>query len=143
MPIPSGRCWSLRQSTEAELSGSALSDPVVNVELTTVELGGTYLWSGEKVTPYLVATMGATHIETDSVGNDSDTVFSGSIGLGLKLFPGSRVGLRIEARAHGMVIRENTELFCQTGPAVNACAIRLDGELLTQIQAFAGFSFRF
>ncbi len=132
-----------RHNTEAELTNGTLADPIVDVEMTSLELGGTYLWEGEKVVPYLAATLGGTHIRTDSVGSDSETLVSGSIGLGLKILPQSRMGLRLEARAHGVLIRDNTRLFCQTGPAVNACAIEVQGELLTQIQAFAGFSFRF
>ena len=37
-----------RQQTEFELSDPALADPVVDVELYTLQLGGVYLWEGDE-----------------------------------------------------------------------------------------------
>jgi hypothetical protein len=40
-------------------------------------------------------------------------------------------------------MNSNTDLFCQTGPDINVCAIRIDGSIMGQVAAFAGVVFRF
>ena len=134
-----------QQQTEVELSDPMIADPIVDVELYTLQLGGTYLWEGDAVRPYLVMTLGGTHIKSNPVnGNgDSDTFFSGSIGVGFKMQPTRRLGLRLEARAHGVLMRDSTKLFCQTGPDANVCAVEIDGSMLGQLETFAGIVFRF
>ena len=93
--------------------------------------------------PYLAATLGATHARVSSSGSESDTFWSGSIGLGMLLSPNSRVGVRLEARAYGTFTNSSTNLLCQSGPEGGACAIRVKGDLITQIETFAGVVFRF
>lgn len=134
-----------QQQTEVELSDPMIADPIVDVELYTLQLGGTYLWEGEAVRPYLVMTLGGTHIKSnpDNGNGDSDTFFSGSFGVGFKMQPTKRLGLRLEARAHGVLMRDSTKLFCQTGPNANVCAVELQGNLLSQLETFAGIVFRF
>jgi hypothetical protein len=63
--------------------------------------------------------------------------------VGVSLIPNSRLGIRLEARAYGTLMDANTDLFCQTGPDANICAIRIDGNLLSQFELFAGVVFRF
>ena len=132
-----------RQKTKVELSDPALGDPIVDVDLYTLQLGGTYLWEGDAVRPYLTATLGGTHIKSDAGDGDSDTFISGSIGVGVKMQPGERLGFRFEARAHGVLMRDSTKLFCQTGPNLNVCAVEIQGDWLGQIETFAGIVFRF
>lgn len=132
-----------QQKTEVELSNPALADPIVDVDLYTLQLGGTYLWEGDAIRPYLAATLGGTHIKSDSGNGDSDTFLSGSIGVGVKMQPGKRLGFRFEARAHGVLLRDSTKLFCQTGPDLNVCAVEIQGDWLGQIETFAGIVFRF
>jgi len=132
-----------QQRTEAEFRGAALNDPSVDLDLYVLQLGGTYQWEGERMRPYLAFTLGGTHVRAASAEPRSDTFFSGSIGVGMKFLPGSRVGIRIEARAYGTLVDSNTDLLCSTGPDANVCAIRVDGSLLSQVETFAGVSFRF
>ena len=132
-----------RQNTEVKLSDPVLADPIVDVDLYTLQLGGTYLWEGDAIRPYLAATLGGTHIKSDSGNGDSDTFISGSIGVGIKIQPDGRLGFRFEARAHGVLMRDSTKLFCQTGPDLNVCAVEIQGDWLGQIETFAGIVFRF
>lgn len=135
-----------RQSTEAEFSGVTLNDPVVDVDLQVFQIGGTYEFDSQSeiVQPYLAATIGATHADArSSGGSESDTFWSASVGLGVLISPASRVGLRLEARAYGTFTNNTTDLFCSTGPDQNVCAIRLEGDILTQIETFAGVVVRF
>ena len=138
--------WELlysRQSTEARVDGATVNAAVVDIESHTLQLGGTYEGPGEKIRPYLAATIGGTRIEASSRGRESDTFWSGSIGVGLAVRPSERLGLRLEARAYGVLIDSSTELLCRLGPDLNICAIRIEGDMLSQIEAFAGIVVRF
>jgi hypothetical protein len=132
-----------RQNTTASLRDSLATVPSVDMDIHVLQIGGTYQGSGETVRPYLAMTLGGTYIKTTANGSQNDTFFSGSIGAGVSLIPSSRLGIRLEARAYGTLMNANTDLFCQTGPDMNVCAIRIDGSLLSQFEIFAGVIFRF
>lgn len=132
-----------RQETDVELSDPMLASPSVDVDLYTLQLGGTYLWEGNGVRPYLAMTLGGTHVKANAGSGDSDTFFSGSLGIGFKLRSSERLGFRLEARLHGVLVRDSTELFCQTGPSLNVCAIKVEGDMFGQLETFAGVTFRF
>jgi Outer membrane protein beta-barrel domain len=134
--------YSLQQST-ARLRGSTLTAPAVDTDIHVLQFGGTYQGDGDKFRPYVALTLGGTHIKTRANGSQSDSFFSGSIGVGLNLIPNNRLGIRLEARAYGTLMNSSTGLFCQTGPNNNVCAVRIDGSLLGQFEAIAGFVFRF
>jgi hypothetical protein len=132
-----------QQQTEAELLGGTTGDGEIDIDLHVLQLGGTYQFEGEVARPYLAFTLGGTHVKASANGSDSDTFFSGSIGIGMKFLPTSRVGIRVEARAYGTLVDNSTDLFCSTGPDQNVCAIRLDGRMLSQVETFAGITVRF
>ena len=135
--------WELfysNQSTDARLSSSAQLQQKVGVDAHVLQLGGTYQGRYGPLRPYVALTLGGTHIKTDA---DSDTFFSGSIGLGVQLNPDARLGVRLEARAYGTLTSSSTDLFCRTGPDENVCAVRVDGDVLSQFETFAGLVFRF
>lgn len=134
-----------QQSTEASFSGLTVPDTVLDMNVHYLQGGGTYQGDGGKVRPYLAATIGATHFEVRTEGFDSDTFFSFSIGTGLQIRPNERLGLRLEARAFGTLIKSGSSLFCVSDPAggTAGCAITLTGEVLWQIQTMAGIVFRF
>lgn len=118
-------------------------EPLVDVDIHVLQIGGTYLFDGERAIPYLAATLGGTHIRADSTESQDDTFFSGSIGFGVKILPTSRVGIRLEGRAYGTLLDSSSRIFCSTGPDANVCAVQLDGNLLSQFEVFAGLTFRF
>ena len=132
-----------QQQTEAELLGGTTGDGEIDIDLHVLQLGGTYQFEGEVARPYLAFTLGGTHVKASANGSDSDTFFSGSIGIGMKFLPTSRVGIRVEARAYGTLVDNSTDLFCSTGPDQNVCAIRLEGRMLSQVETFAGITVRF
>jgi hypothetical protein len=132
-----------RQETNADASGLGLSDPAPDLTIEYLQAGGTYLWDGEHVRPYLAATIGGTHVDINTPGFDSDTFYSFSLGLGLQINPNSRLGIRLEARGFGTLLDADSDLFCQFGPSNNICAVRIDGTLMWQTEAIAGIVFRF
>ena len=138
--------WELfysKQSTEAAYSSLGLNDPLVDIDLQVVQLGGTYEFEGEAVRPYLALTLGGTHVKTRSLSSESETFWSASFGLGVQIRPNSRLGARLEVRAHGAFLSSSSSLFCSTGPDINVCSVRIEGDLMMQVETFAGLTFRF
>jgi hypothetical protein len=127
------------QSTDAESNGAGLA-PSVGIDTHILQVGGTYQGQDDRLRPYVAMTVGGTHISTAA---DSDTFFSGSIGLGFQVMPNERIGIRLEVRAYATLTDSDTDLFCRTGPDLNVCAVRVDGEIFTQIETFAGLVLRF
>ena len=132
-----------RQSTEAEFSDPASSNRLLDIDSQILQIGGTYQFEGDTVLPYLAATIGGTHVKASANGSESDTFWSGSIGLGILVAPNSRVGLRLEARGHVTFTNSSTDLLCVVSPDLNACAIQVTGDVLTQFETFAGVVVRF
>lgn len=132
-----------QQQTEVELSDPLLSLPPIDLDVYTLQLGGTYLFDGNGVRPYLAMTIGGTHVKSSSESGDSDTFFSGSIGLGLKFREGERLGFRLEGRAHGILLSSSSTVFCQSGPDESVCLVQIEGDMFAQFEAFAGVTFRF
>lgn len=138
--------WELiyaQQNTAVDTSEFTFSDPSIDVQLQSLQLGGTYMGDGQRARPYVAATVGGTYISPDFPDLDSDTFWSFSIGAGLQAFPTNRLGLRLEARLWGTLLSSDSDLFCSSGPQGGACAITVDGDALWQVETFAGVVFRF
>lgn len=142
-PMTQWEIFYSHQESSADTLGLGLADPVLDVDVDYLHAGGTYLWDGDHVRPFLSATLGMTRIDISTPGYDSDSFFSFSLGLGLQVHPTDRLGLRLEARSFGSLLDSDTDLFCQTGPANNSCLVRVDGTVLWQLETIAGVVFRF
>lgn len=129
-----------QQSGSARLNSITVMQPPVDVDIQILQIGGTYQGTGDKIRGYVAATLGGTRFDASS---GDDTFFSGSIGLGVQIMPESRFGIRLEARAYATLTDSDTDLFCRTGPDLNICAIRVEGEMFNQVETFAGIVFRF
>ena len=131
------------QPTDVERVDPQLDSPDFDLDIYTLQLGGTYLFDSKGVQTYLAMTLGGTHMKADSEAGDSETFLSGSIGLGFKFLESQRVGLRLEGRYHGVLVQDNSKLFCRTGPDLNACLVEIEGDFFSQFELFAGVVFRF
>ncbi len=132
-----------RQTTEANISDLSIPQQFVDVDIHYLQGGGTLLGDGEKVRPYLAATIGGTLVDPASGEFEDDFFWSFSIGTGLTFRPSERLGFRLEARAFGTLISSSTDLFCRSGPQGGLCAISIDGKVLWQLETFAGIVLRF
>ncbi|MDJ0906910.1 MAG: outer membrane beta-barrel protein [Woeseiaceae bacterium] len=134
-----------RQSTDAEFSDRTSSNRFLDIESQMLQIGGTYQFDSENdaVQPYLAATIGGTHVKASANGSESDTFFSGSIGLGMLFAPNSRVGLRLEGRGHATFTNSSSNLLCVVSPDLNACTIEVTGDVVIQFEVFAGVVVRF
>jgi hypothetical protein len=134
-----------QQNTEANLQGIDVPEEGLDIKVQYLQAGGTYQGDGDKVRPFLTATVGAAHYDVTSPGFDAETFFAFSIGPGLQFMPNKRLGFRLEARAYGTMVRSGSSLFCVSDPGGGSagCSLNVAGDILWQFQTSAGIVFRF
>jgi hypothetical protein len=133
------------QNTDVAISDLQSGSSTLDLDIHYLQAGGTYHADSDKARPFLSLTAGAAHFDVKNDGYDSDTFFAFSIGGGLQLRPNERLGIRLEARAFGSLLKSESALFCESDPAGGSagCAFFLAGEVYWQLQTMAGFVFRF
>ncbi len=125
-----------RQPTRLKRDRGALTgDPLFNLDIDYYHIGGTYGTNSGSVRPFMVGTLGVTHMDPSGPGLDSLTKFSLSLGGGVKLFVTDRIGLRFDGRWFGTLFNGSGSAFCSSG---SGCAINIQGELFSQFVANAG-----
>jgi opacity protein-like surface antigen len=132
-----------RQETEADTSEVSATQPVVDIDVQYLHLGGTYVADGNRARPFLAAGIGGTRFDPGPLTFESENFFSFGIGAGWQLQPTDRLGLRLEGRLLGTFLRSDSALFCETGPDENVCAIVANSEMYWQLQTSLGVVFRF
>jgi hypothetical protein len=141
----------LDQNTQVELfysqqntalTSGAFSSKTNNIGLTlyNYQLGGTNFIEEAGHGLYVMGGVGATTVKPYRSGLNSETFFSGNLGIGWMVPLGARIGLRFEARGYGILLKNNSAIFC--GGAAG-CTIVIKGNALFQGEALAGLSFRF
>jgi hypothetical protein len=132
----------LDPNRQIELFYSHQSTALTNVSLIlhNYHIGGTVFFEELGRGPYVVGGIGGTTAEPGRSGLNSETFFSGNLGIGWMMPLGSHVGLRFEARGYGIVLRNNGTLFCG-GSA--GCTVSIKGSALYQGELLGGLSFRF
>lgn len=120
-------------------NGTFTGSPLFDLDIDYYHLGGTYGMDLGKVKPFVVGTLGVTHMVPQGPGLDALTKFSLSLGGGVKLFATNRIGLRLEGRWFGTLFNGSGSAFCTTG----TCAINVQGDLFSQFVANAGLIIAF
>ena len=132
-----------RQSTEVDTQGLFVDDPLLDLDMEYMHVGGTYLFEGEKARPFVALTVGVTHADPGNEGFGSENFFSASLGGGWHLNATQRLGIRLEARAFTTFVDSDSSLFCQSVGGDGGCLILVDSKTLTQWEAHAGITLRF
>ena len=132
-----------QQQTEADTAAIAPGQPVTDIDIQYLQFGGTYVGDGERARPFLAATLGGTRFDPGPLTFDSENFFSFGVGAGWYLQASERLNLRLEGRLLGTLLRSDSDLFCETGPDDNTCALAADGDFFWQFQTSLGFAFRF
>lgn len=100
------------------------------------QVGGLRELTGGRVRPFLTGVLGFTRYATDG---DSEVRFSIGAGGGVKLFPVSRVGVRLDGRLFTTFVDADMKfLACTTG----TCVTRLHVDVAWQAELSAGIVFR-
>ena len=113
-------------------------DNAFDLEIHYLHLGGTVDISRERFTPFVSGGLGLTRMNPHRIDLEDETLFSLSLGGGLKWYPTNRLGLRLEVRGYGSLTDSNSTLFCDGG-----CNLRVGGSLLPQFETNLGLIFKF
>ena len=132
-----------RQATDVDTGGLFSNDPLLDFDIEYMHFGGTYLFDGESLRPFMALTIGVTHADPGDSTFGSENFFSASLGGGVNLAARNRLGVRLEVRAFTTFIDSSSDLFCQSGPGGGGCLILIDGKTFTQWEARAGITLRF
>jgi len=128
------------QRTKVTGGGTFGGETLFDLDIHYLHLGGTYLFTGEKVRPFISGGLGATHFVPSGSGMNAKTFFSLSLGGGVKIPISGHVGLRLEGRGFMTILPDSTEIFCvSSGGAV--CNVKVQGDVLGQVLLMAGITF--
>ena len=131
------------QSTRIETTGAIPDEPDFDIDIDYLHVGGTYLFDGDRVQPFIAATIGASRFGPQPSGFSSETFVSGSFGGGWKISLAKNLALRVEARGYATLVDDDSSLFCASSDAGAACLVVLEGSFFTQWETRAGLTFRF
>jgi hypothetical protein len=127
------------QETELEAGGLFPSDTFFDLDVDYYHLGGTLLLGEDQWQPFVVGTLGATHLSPEPSSIGSLTRFSLGLGGGLRYFPTEHLGLYLAGRALFTFIDSDTRIHIESG--ATTAQIHTDG--LAQAVLQAGLIFRF
>ncbi|HWS65891.1 MAG TPA: hypothetical protein VN325_24275 [Steroidobacteraceae bacterium] len=124
------------------LASGVFSSKANNIGLTlyNYQIGGTAFIEEVGRGLYAVGGLGGTTVKPDRSDLNSETFFSGNVGIGWMLPIGAHVGLRFEARGYGILLNNKSAVFC--GGAAG-CTVAIRGNALFQGEALVGISARF
>jgi len=129
-----------RQETELQADAGLLGGPaLLDLDIDHYHFGGTYVLTGRPWQPVVVATVGATHIDSDVSGSDSFTRFSLGIGGGVRFFPAEHFGLYLAGRGLFTFLGGDTRIESEGG----ALTVEIGDDTLWQAQVQAGMIFAF
>jgi Outer membrane protein beta-barrel domain len=125
-----------------DLQQTNIQDTSVDLDVEHLHLGGTAAFGGgDVVQPYIAGGLGATRFRP-SVG-ENETRFSVSMGFGIEIPIGQRIGLRLEARGYLVNMSSDSALFCESGASGGTCLVRAAGSTLFQYGVLGGIGVKF
>ena len=132
-----------RQSTDADTLGFFLNDPVVDLDVEYLQIGGTYLFDGDATRPFIALGVGVSRFDPSLTDASAESYFSASLGAGVQLAANKRFGVRLEARVFTTFVDDDSAFFCSSDGGAGACLVQVDAKTLSQWEARAGLVFRF
>jgi len=115
-----------RQETELESDAGLFADETLfNLDIDYYHIGGTYILTDGWWQPFVVGTLGATHLAPGASGFDSLTRFSLGLGGGVRFFPTEHFGLYLAGRGLFTFVGDSTSIESESG----SLAIEIDGGL--------------
>jgi hypothetical protein len=132
----------LYSQQRTSLSHGAFSSQASNRGLTlhNYQIGGTNFIDETGRGLYVMGGLGGTTATPDQVGLNSETFFSGNLGIGWMVPLGVHVGIKFEARGYGILLNHNGALFCGGN---SGCTIAVKGSALFEGEVLAGLAARF
>ena len=112
----------------------------MDLRIDYLQFGGTAFFplDSDFFVPYLSLTIGATFMEPDYGGYDSETKFSGSLGGGFRIPFNDNVALNLGLRGYLTLVDSDTSLFCVSDAEDAGCLLRSSGSTFFQAEGPAG-----
>lgn len=129
-----------RQNTA--LTSGLFSSQANNMGLTlyNYQIGGTNFIEEVGRGLYVMGAIGGTTAKPDRSGLNSETFFSGNLGIGWMVPLGPHAGLRFEARGYGILINNNGAIFCG---GTHGCTVAITGTAIFEGEVLVGVTAKF
>ncbi len=129
-----------RQETELRQDqGLFASTPLFDLDVDYYHIGGTYALTYGPWQPFVVGTLGATHLAPEPPGTDSLTRLSFGVGGGLRFFPTKHLGLYLAGRGLFTALEGDLAYRSQSGQTT----LRIDSDGFWQVELQAGLVLAF
>lgn len=134
----------LYSTQKARLDAADPAVDGVDLRVNYLHVGGTALFPDERFyVPYLSLGIGATFLEPQQGGFDSETKFSASLGGGFRFPLGEHAAVVLGLRGYLTFIDSDTDLFCISDAQQAGCLLRSSGSTFFQTEALLGLSAMF
>ena len=139
-PLGSVEFYFSRQETELKSDESLFtSTKLFDLDVDYYHLGGTYILTDGQWQPFVVGTLGATHLDPEAPATDSSTWFSVGLGGGVRFFPTEHLGLYLAGRGLFTFVEGDAAFHSDSG----AATVRINGDGFWQVQFQVGAIFAF
>ncbi len=129
-----------RQETEMRQDeGLFASTTLFDLDVDYYHLGGTYALTFGPWQPFVVGTLGATHLAPEPPGTDSLTRFSLGLGGGLRFFPTKHLGLYLAGRGLFTALEGDLAYRSESGDTT----VRINSDGFWQVELQAGLVLAF
>jgi hypothetical protein len=122
------------------LTSGAFASTGNDLTLRNYHVGGTAFIDEIGRGVYVMGGIGGTTATPQGRGLNSETFFSGNLGVGWMVPLGRNVGFRFEARGYGIALRGSGALFCG---GRSGCTVAVKGNGLFYGEVLAGVAARF
>jgi hypothetical protein len=127
------------QETELEAGRPFPSSSFFDMDIDYYHLGGTLLLSDEQLQPFVVGTLGLTHLSPEPSEFGSLTRFSLGLGGGVRYFFTENLGLYLAGRGLYTFVEGDTHITIESGSST----VHIEAKGLWQAVFQAGAIFRF
>lgn len=127
------------QETELESTGPFPTSTFFDLDVDYYHIGGTLLIKDKPWQPFVVGTLGATHLSPAPASIGSLTHFSIGLGGGVRYFPTEHLGLYLAGRGLFTFIDSDTHIRSESG----STTVNMQADGLWQAILQAGLIFRF
>jgi hypothetical protein len=129
-----------RQETELHSDEDLFAaTKLFDLDVDYYQLGGTLILSDGAWQPFVVGTLGATHLAADAPGTDSLTGFSLGLGGGVRFFPTEHLGLYLTGRGLFTFLEGDAAFRSESGDTT----VTIEGDGFWQAEFQAGLIFAF
>jgi len=129
-----------RQETELKSDeGLFASTTLFDLDVDYYHLGGTVILPDGPWQPFVVATLGATHLAPDASDTDSLTRFSLGLGGGVRFLPTEHLGLYLAGRGLLTFMEGDATFRSESGQAT----VKINSDGFWQVELQAGLIFTF